>query len=136
MNKKTLTITIKKKWFDMIASGEKKEEYREIKPYYLVRFMNLVGMPRPLQEEMCQDLQKDTMSSGFAFNNHYGNYTGYGYILFRNGYSKTSPTIKVVLEWVEVAKGKPQWGAEPEKKYFVIRLGDIIKTENYETKRN
>ena len=25
-----LVLPIKKKWFDMIASGEKKEEYREI----------------------------------------------------------------------------------------------------------
>jgi hypothetical protein len=25
---------IKKKWFDMILSGEKKEEYRDIKPFY------------------------------------------------------------------------------------------------------
>lgn len=33
-----LTLPIKKKWFDLIASGEKKEEYREIKPYYQTRF--------------------------------------------------------------------------------------------------
>lgn len=26
-----LTLPIKKKWFDMIVSGEKAEEYREIK---------------------------------------------------------------------------------------------------------
>ena len=29
-----LTLPIKKKWFDMIESGEKKEEYRDITPYY------------------------------------------------------------------------------------------------------
>jgi hypothetical protein len=29
-----LTFPIKKKWFDMIASGEKKEEYRDVSPYY------------------------------------------------------------------------------------------------------
>lgn len=28
-----LILPIKRKWFDMILSGEKKEEYREIKPY-------------------------------------------------------------------------------------------------------
>ena len=28
---KTLTLSLKKQWFDMIKSGEKKEEYREIK---------------------------------------------------------------------------------------------------------
>ena len=33
-----LTLPIKKKWFDMILSGDKKEEYREIKPYYTTRF--------------------------------------------------------------------------------------------------
>ena len=35
-----LTLPIKKKWFDMIKSGEKKEEYREIKPYWTKRFEN------------------------------------------------------------------------------------------------
>ena len=34
---KTLTLSLKKQWFDMIKSGEKKEEYREIKPYYTSR---------------------------------------------------------------------------------------------------
>lgn len=34
-----LVLPIKKKWFDMIASGEKKEEYREIKPYWTSRFV-------------------------------------------------------------------------------------------------
>jgi len=31
---KILHLTLKKKWFDMILSGEKTEEYREIKPYW------------------------------------------------------------------------------------------------------
>lgn len=31
---KVLHLTLKKQWFDMIASGEKTEEYREIKPYW------------------------------------------------------------------------------------------------------
>lgn len=34
---KILHLTLKKKWFDMIAAGVKKEEYREIKPYWDVR---------------------------------------------------------------------------------------------------
>ena len=44
-----MILPIKKKWFDMIKSGEKKEEYREIKPYYATRFQNVfdtVEMPR------------------------------------------------------------------------------------------
>lgn len=29
-----IILTIKKRWFDMIKSGEKKEEYRDIRPFY------------------------------------------------------------------------------------------------------
>ena len=35
-----LHLTLKKQWFDMIARGEKKEEYREIKPYWNRRLNN------------------------------------------------------------------------------------------------
>ncbi len=38
-----LTLPIQRKWFQMILSGEKLEEYREIKPYYDVRFQNVFG---------------------------------------------------------------------------------------------
>ncbi|HET8736229.1 MAG TPA: ASCH domain-containing protein, partial [Pricia sp.] len=47
---KTLHLNLKKKWFDMILSGEKKEEYREIKEYWigrLIRFLwvnDMVGI--------------------------------------------------------------------------------------------
>jgi hypothetical protein len=34
-----LQETLKKKWFDMIRSGEKTEEYREIKPYWDARLI-------------------------------------------------------------------------------------------------
>ena len=35
----TLHLTLKKKWFDMIASGVKRDEYREMKPYWSKRLM-------------------------------------------------------------------------------------------------
>lgn len=34
---RVLHLNLKKRWFDMIASGEKKAEYREIKPYWVTR---------------------------------------------------------------------------------------------------
>lgn len=37
---KILHLTIIKKWFDMIASGEKPEEYREIKKYWTTRLLS------------------------------------------------------------------------------------------------
>jgi len=35
-----LHLTLKKQWFDLIASGKKREEYREIKPYWTTRLVN------------------------------------------------------------------------------------------------
>ena len=34
---KILHLTLKRKWYDMIESGIKREEYREIKPYWEIR---------------------------------------------------------------------------------------------------
>ena len=36
---KTLHLNLKKKFFDMILSGYKKEEYREIKPFWIKQLM-------------------------------------------------------------------------------------------------
>lgn len=41
-----LRLTLKKKWFYMIVSGEKTEEYREIKPYWTNRLFDFNG-PAP-----------------------------------------------------------------------------------------
>lgn len=40
-----LTLPIKKKWFDMIARNEKREEYRSITPYYKSRFSKYAALP-------------------------------------------------------------------------------------------
>ena len=38
-----IILPIKRKWFDLIKSGVKTEEYREIKPYYDSRFKRYFG---------------------------------------------------------------------------------------------
>lgn len=35
--KKVLNLVVTKEWFNMIVSGAKNEEYREIKPYWIRR---------------------------------------------------------------------------------------------------
>ena len=95
-----LHLTLKKQWFDMIASGEKKEEYREIKPHWKARLC--CGFPTLLSE-------KD-----------------FDVVKFTNGYSKNAPCITLSWEGMDVREGRPEWGAEPRKKYFVIKLGEIV----------
>lgn len=40
MENKILYLTLKKQWFDLINSGVKTEEYRDIKPYWEKRLEN------------------------------------------------------------------------------------------------
>ena len=37
----TLHLFLKDKWYDLIKSGDKTEEYRDIKPYWLNRLLKL-----------------------------------------------------------------------------------------------
>lgn len=37
-----LHLPLKRKWFDMIASGKKREEYRDHTPYWSVRIQNAI----------------------------------------------------------------------------------------------
>lgn len=97
-----LTLPIKKKWFDMILSGEKKEEYREIKPYYNNRF----------KKNCIKEIYFNPVKE----------------IIFRNGYSKSSPSIKCKVEITE-GYGKFEWGAEPGKEYYVLKILNVEKID-------
>jgi len=99
-----LVLPIKKKWFDMIIRGEKKEEYRELKPYYINRFKNVF---------FCYPY------SGIPY--------GYDYkqIEFRNGYGESVPRF-IALCKLDIKKGKPEWGAEPGVEYYVLIIDKII----------
>lgn len=123
-SKNTLVLPIKKKWFDMIYEGIKTEEYREIKPYYEVRFQNIFGailveptsilggteyqllqgaaVPEEIREEPIQE------------------------IIFRNGYGKNAPEIKAECS-LDIGEGKEEWGAEKGKKYFVLKIHRIVR---------
>ena len=100
-----LILPIKKKWFGMILSGEKLEEYREIKPYWTKRFNKI-----------------------FPFSPFDG-YPLDGYtneVMFRNGYGKTSPSF-IAKCTLSIGTGKEEWGAEKGKEYFVFTVHEILK---------
>lgn len=45
-------------------------------------------------------------------------------IVFKNGYGKDAPTIKTLCS-LELGYGNPEWGAELEKTYYVLRIHKI-----------
>ena len=103
-----LILSIKKKWFDMILSGEKKEEYREIKPYYTTRFYG-----RAYEYNVKKGFMKEYERK-------------YITILLRNGYSKSSSTLKANC-MITKGYGKPELGAEPNKEYYVLKIISAIR---------
>lgn len=103
---KILHLTLKKRWFDMIAIGEKKEEYREIKRYWIQR--------------LCNEVEYELGSSWNAI------FKKFDAVSFKNGYGKNAPSMLVKFEGLQQKEGNPDWGAEPGKEYFVIKLGEII----------
>lgn len=95
-----IVLPIKRVWFDMIIAGEKKEEYREIKPYY--------------------DKNLGYLAVGT------GKIT---IIILRNGYSHKSPSIKCKVA-VGIGPGVKEWGAEPGIDYYVLKILEILEVKN------
>jgi hypothetical protein len=98
-----LTLPIKKQWFDMIRSGEKTEEYRERSSYYYKRFRNVGFLNLAAPEYKAK-------------------------ICFRNGYGKGAPAF-VASCTLSIGTGKPEWGAEEGKEYYVLRIKRIEEDE-------
>ena len=110
-----LPLVLKSKWYDMIASGEKKEEYREFKQHWMTRIINW-------------------RESFFV------NYKDFMVIEFRLGYQKDAPRMAFECEevwspdrcglWHHGSRDvfHPEWG-EPANAHFVIRLGGRVELE-------
>lgn len=114
---KILHLTLKKKWFDMIYSGEKKEEYREIKSYWIKRLID---------EMFSWDCatKKDIEQHYEACRN--GFFKKFDRVIFKNGYSRNAPSVTVELKGIAIGLGMKSWGAEPDTEYFILQLGEII----------
>jgi hypothetical protein len=117
---KKLHLNLKRKWFDMILSGEKKEEYREIKDSMVSKFINWqkTGATRGYFTEMIK-------LYGFgAFFYPERDVKKYDTIIFSNGYKKDRPQFEIELKSIKIGYGNPEWGAEKDKLYFVLELGE------------
>lgn len=113
-----LTLPIKKKWFDMILSGEKKEEYREIKEYYNARFSSVFGL---------MEKNGELIKAGRTEREKIQK------ILFRNGYGKDKPVILADCE-LRVGTGKKEWGAESGKVYYILSIKNICAATQKEAR--
>ena len=104
--KAILHLNLKKKWYDMIARNIKREEYREIKPYWERVFT-----------------EKGIKIKGKYYHPH--NVA----ICFSNGYSKGREQMMLNMDYLAKREGVEKWGAEPGKIYFVLTFRGETKTD-------
>lgn len=108
-----LVLTLKKKWFDLILSGVKKEEYREIKPYWGKRFSHYFG----------QHYDFSTDKNTIVWN------TQKKTIVFRNGYGNDKPEFLAECT-ISEGYGKEEWGAQKGVRYYVLTILRIFGEKN------
>lgn len=97
----------------MIISGEKTEEYREIKPYWEKRFTNYFGRH--------YDFSQDEPT--LVWNQQQK------VIVFRNGYGNDKPEFTAECS-ISEGFGKENWGAEKDRKYYVLKIHRIFDKKN------
>jgi len=132
---KNLQLSLKQKWFDLTKSGEKTEDYRELTPYWCARLLYKIPYPHGGYFNASNDILKGDYDC-IGWNEFAG-----GAPLFEKfttntmtlGYPKSTDTERILHyehKGIEIRTGKPEWGAEPGKIYFVIMHGkQILKPE-------
>lgn len=108
-----LTLPIKKKWYDMILSGEKTEEYRSVSPYYTMRFRKFVTLNPNYPDEYIQGvLEAAAADGGLPY---------YGGVILKNGYKICAPAM-LIKGKIMIRTGRPEWGAAEGVKYYVLTI--------------
>lgn len=113
------------KWYDMIASGEKTEEYRALTPYWCNRLIQKYGIGywnetfKNNSIERLSRIWDDGIPEIFGFNG----IRHYDIVCFHRGYTNTTMTFKYGS--LTIGKGKKKWGA-PKEPVFIIKLGNRL----------
>lgn len=105
-----LTLPIKRKWLEMIRSGEKKEEYRSLSPYYAARFKRFLGLEFiPASQAQVERVLRARGSVPFKD------------IILRAGYREFAPAT-MISGYITISTGRPEWGAAEGEEYYVLHI--------------
>lgn len=120
---KTLHLSLKSQWYSMIAIGVKKEEYREIKPYWITR-MFACPDGRALPNGIANVWANYPNKLSFRLEQGTIKCKDYTRVCFSYGYTKRTMTYEI--ESIRIGLGNPAWGA-PAKEVIIIKLGNKIQ---------
>lgn len=114
---RAIHLPLKAKWYDMIESGEKKEEYRALTWHWLKRLCyNWENGDRYVD---C----KTGISCHECLKNEYMAYP-FDAVVFRYGYTKRFMVWSI--ERISIGQGRTEWGAPENKDVFVIKLKERL----------
>ena len=105
----TLHLVLIGKWYDMIESGEKTEEYRETKQYWLKRILGVSTPGLPVLTLIAYQISRQSK---------------FKRVCFHRGY--TNRTMIFEIKDVSIGIGKAPWGAPVNKEVIIIKLGSRI----------
>lgn len=129
MEAKELRLSLKRKWFEMTKAGIKKEDYREITPYWCAVFLQYEGK-KISQKQFKALFEQNKYQHVIGFIKCEYNLKPFTINTMTLGYPKSGDkerTLKLEHLGIEIREGNPEWGAEPGKLYFVIKHGKIIE---------
>ena len=112
-----LELPLKKEWYNLIESGIKKEEYREIKPFWLKRLCTKETIKEINVDNVCNDVE--TLEALYSIGKI--KLRQFDKIRFRYGYTKK--TMTYYLRNITIGKGNKDWGAM-DGPVFIISLGE------------
>lgn len=129
---KILRLPLVKEWFDMIASGIKKEDYREIKKHWAGRLCGDLEFRRKGDGLIPAD--KNSMWSHV----YPKNFKEFDLVEFSNGYGANVPKIVFECSGVSIGRPKKEWGGDTmrdinqkEVDCFIISLGKEVSRVNF-----
>lgn len=122
-----LHLVLKSQWYDMIDSGIKTEEYREIKPYWEMRLLDYKALSDYVNEnyegEVAYKYILHTFLQPPIYDAPHMFPRGYKQVVFRRGYHRDAPSMTFVIKDICFGKGRPEWGAPTDIEVFIIKLG-------------
>ena len=123
-SQRILHLVLIRKWWDMIESGEKKEEYRKIKQHWFDRLIDC----RCPKSSFLATRYFGLDSSTPQINNLEDDFDGewlafrkYDAVCFHRGY--TNVTMLYEFKGTSIGYGISAWGAPTDEEVFIIKLG-------------
>ena len=110
MEKKVLNLVVANKWYDMIASCEKNEEYRTIKAYWINRLVEakVEGCEEYRKVSICPEFDIFISNAKFKelLEKKTARFIHFTHVRFFNGYSKTRQSIEKEIENITIGEAK------------------------------